>query len=352
MKRKTFNRLLIAGAGLGVASCSVPLKVGEDKSNSISDSLKIKPKRLKEGDTIGLIAPGSAFSKEAYKRTLENIESLELKYKNAKNLFKSYGYVAGTDKERIDDIHEMFDDKEVDAVWCVRGGYGTTRIIEDLDYKLIKNNPKIIVGYSDITALLQAINSRTGLITFHGPVGASELTPYTLEQFRKVLFENKAKVRIPIYKDLENEDQAFHPSIVVKGRMWGELIGGNLSLLSALSGTKFNLRLKDRIVFIEDVGEKPYRIDRMLTQLVNSTDINNAAGILLGIFNDCDVKPGTEGTLRLLDTLKDRLEPLGIPVFYGFSFGHIKNMCTLPVGIKAEFDMGTEELTLLENAVI
>ncbi len=351
MKRKTFNRLLFAGAGLGVASCSVPLKIGKDERN-LNEPLKIKPKRLSVGDTIGLIAPGSAFSKEAYKRTLENIESLGLRYKNAQNLFKNYGYVAGTDKERINDIHEMFADKEVDAVWCVRGGYGTTRIIEDLDYKLIKNNPKIIVGYSDITALLQAINSRTGLITFHGPVGASELTSYTLEQFRKVLFENEARVRIPIYENIDNEEQAYRPSILVKGKMRGELIGGNLSLLSALSGTNFNLRLKDKIVFIEDVGEKPYRIDRMLTQLVNSTDIYNAAGILLGVFNDCDVKPGTEGTLRLLDTLKDRLEPLGIPVFYGFSFGHIENMCTLPVGIEAEFDMGTEELILLENAVV
>ena len=352
MKRKTFNRLLFAGAGIAVASCSVPLKVGEDKSNTIKEPLKLKPKRLKAGDTIGLIAPGSAFSEEAYERTIENIESLGLNYKNAQNLFKSYGYVAGTDKERIDDIHEMFADKEVDAIWCVRGGYGTTRIIENLDYKLIKNNPKIIVGYSDITALLQAIHVSTGLITFHGPVGASELKPYTLEQFRKVLFENKEKLRIPIYKNEDSEDTAFIPSIIVKGKMRGELIGGNLSLLSSLSGTKYNLNLKDKIVFIEDVGEKPYRIDRMLTQLINSTDISKSAGILLGIFNDCDVKPGTEGTLRLMDTLKDRLEPLGVPVFYGFSFGHIKNMCTLPVGIEAEFDMGNKELVLLENAVI
>ena len=350
MNRKNFNRLVFAGAGLGIVSCAVPLKVDNVKQGTAP--LKIKPKKLKKGDTIGLIAPGSAFSKEAYNRTIENINSLGLRYKNANNLFSDYGYVAGSDTQRIDDIHQMFADKDVDAIWCVRGGYGTTRIIENLDYKLIKNNPKIIVGYSDITALLQAINMKTGLITFHGPVGASELTPYTLNQFKKIIFGGNAKVKIPIYKEEEVEDQAFVPYTMVKGKMKGELIGGNLSLLSALSGTQFNLNVKDKILFIEDIGEKPYRIDRMLTQLIYSTNITKAAGILLGIFNDCDVEPGTEGTLRLKETLKDRLESLGVPVFYGFSFGHIKDMCTLPVGLEARFDMEKMELTLLENPVV
>jgi len=341
--------MIIAGAGLGAVSCSIPLKVGA--GDKYDKAKKIKPKKLKKGDTIGLIAPGSAFSKDAYNRTIKNIKSLGLKYKNANNLFKDYGFVAGTDKERIDDIHQMFSDNTVDAIWCVRGGYGTTRIIENLDYNLIRSNPKIIIGYSDITALLNAINAKTGLVTFHGPVGATELTPYTLDNFKKVLFSNSASVKIPVFYNVEEENGAFVSSVIVDGNMRGELIGGNLSLLSAMSGTKFNLHLKDKLLFIEDVGEKPYRIDRMLTQLLFSTDISKASGIILGVFKDCDVDPGTDGSLTLLETIKDRLEPLGLPLFYGFSFGHIKDMCTLPIGIEAKFDMSKKELVLLENSL-
>lgn len=349
MKRRDFNKLLIAGTGISVMSCAVPKTIQNNvQRNGIS---KIKPKMLKKGDTVGLVAPGSAFSDKAYKSTIENLENIGLKYKKADNLFSKYGYVAGTDKQRVDDLHQMFSDKEVDAIWCVRGGYGTTRFLDDLDYDLIKRNPKIIVGYSDITALLQAIHVKTGLITFHGPVGSSELTPYTLDNFKKVLFERNNRTVIKIF-DSDKKEDVFVPSIIVEGAMQGELVGGNLSLLSAISGTDFTLDLTDKILFVEDIGEKPYRIDRMLTQLIYSTQIKKASGIVCGVFNDCDVEEGTEGTLRLKETIKDRLADLGIPVFYGFSFGHIKDMCTLPVGIEARFDMDEKEFILLENAVV
>jgi len=349
MKRSDFGKLVLAGGVLGLASCAVPAKIRDNDINEIRPV--IKPKRLKRGDTVGLIAPGSAFSKKAYKRTIENLKKLGLKYKNSENLFGQYGFVAGKDEDRIEDLHQMFEDKEVDAIWCVRGGYGTTRLLYDIDYELIKNNPKIIIGYSDITALLQAITKMTGLITFHGPVGSSELTDYNLENIKKVLFSGSENIGITQYTDEEQKNE-YKSYILKKGKMRGELLGGNLSLLSALAGTKFDLDVKDRIVFIEDIGEKPYRIDRMLTQFIQSTNLEQASGILLGVFNDCDVVEGTEGSLTLKETLKDRLGNLGVPVYYGFSIGHIKNMCTVPVGIKAEFDMKNKELVLLENAVI
>lgn len=349
MKRRDFSKLILAGGALSIASCAVPHEIRENDFSELMPT--IKPKRLKRGDTVGLIAPGSAFSKKAYTKTLKNLKSLGLKYKNAKNLFGTYGYVAGKDKDRIADIHEMFEDNTVDAIWCVRGGYGTTRLLYDLDYDLIKRNPKIIVGYSDITALLQAINKMTGLVTFHGPVGATEMTEYNLENFKKVLFMNSMNTGISQYVG-EAPDFIDASFVLKKGKMKGQLVGGNLSLLSSLAGTKYDLDVKDKIVFIEDVGEKPYRIDRMLTQFIQSTNLEQASGVLLGVFNDCDVEEGKEGSLRLKETLFDRLGGLGIPVYYGFSFGHIDNMCTLPVGIRAEFNMKNKELVLLENCVI
>lgn len=349
MKRKNFNRLILAGTTIGFTSCAVPSNIVKDNKTSIN--INIKPKRLKKGDTVGLIAPGSPFSEQAYQQTLNNLETLGLKFKNANNLFKKFGYVAGSDKERIDDIHQMFSDKDVDAIWCVRGGYGTTRLMYDLDYNLIRKNPKILVGYSDITALLQAIHIKTGLITFHGPVGSSELPPYSLESFKNVLMNPKKEYIITSF-DIENTKSEYISEVISKGDMKGVLAGGNLSLLASMAGTPYNINAKGKIVFIEDIGEKPYRIDRMLTQLIQTTDLGDANGILLGVFNDCDVQEGDSNSLKLKETIKDRLGELGVPVYYGFSFGHIKNNCTLPVGIEAKFDTIKKELTLLENAVV
>ena len=347
MKRKDFNRLLLLSAAGGLASCVTPK--GKAGSHGNFSSKIIKPPKLKKGDTVGLIAPGSHFSADAYKRTLENLEKLGLKFKNATNLFKKYGYVAGSDKERLDDIHQMFADPEVKAIWCVRGGYGTTRLLYDLDYELIRHNPKIIAGYSDITALLNAIFKKTGLVTFHAPVGSSKMNEYTFDNFKKILMEgDKPGIKIHNYT-FDNDAPEYRKYVITEGDMTGRLAGGNLTLLAAIAGTPYQLDAKDKIVFIEDIEEKPYRIDRMLTQLIQTSKLETAAGILLGIFKGCDAEG--DNTLRLHETLKDRLAPLGIPVFYGFAFGHVEAMCTLPVGIKAHFDYRKEELTLLENAV-
>ena len=151
---------------------------------------RIRPKKLKIGDTIGLISPASPVSDEAYSRTLKNLENLGFKYKTGDNILKKYGYLAGDDKGRVEDIHKMFADPEIDAVWCIRGGYGTTRIINDIDYSVIKNNPKVFIGYSDITALHLAIYQKTGLVSFHGPVASSEFTDYTTKCFKNLFFEN------------------------------------------------------------------------------------------------------------------------------------------------------------------
>ena len=354
MKRKDFNKLVILGAA-GYVSCNTTSVIPQSQEVSKRQmSVKkplLKPKKLKEGDTIGLIAPGSPFSKEAYERTVSNIIRLGFKYKNAKNLFLKYGYLAGDDKSRIEDIHQMFSDPEVDAIWCVRGGYGTTRLLYDIDYDLIEKNPKILMGYSDITALLQAIHKKTGLVTFHGPVGSTEMTDYNIANFRSVLMSTDNNTRIT-NKVTINESKEFNPQIIVNGHLKGQLAGGNLTLLAAIAGTEFQLDAKDKLIFIEDVGEKPYRIDRMLTQLRQTAHLKEANGIVLGVFKDCDAEPDEKNTLTLKETLIDRLGYLDIPVFYGFSFGHIEQICTIPVGIDATFVMDKQELILLENAVV
>jgi muramoyltetrapeptide carboxypeptidase len=262
-----------------------------------------------------------------------------------------YGHLAGTDAERLADFHAAFRDKEVKGVWCVRGGYGCTRILPQVDYKLIRQNPKVLIGYSDVTALLNAIHQRTGLIGFHGPVGATPFTEYNVIHLQQTLLQGKSPQLISLsQKNLEKEDPDYQPVVIRGGKAKGVLVGGNLCLLATMAGTPFQVDFKDKLVFMEDVGEKPYRIDRMLTQLSQSSNLHLAKGIVLGVFEDCLPK-NEEYSLTLLDTLKDRLEKLGIPVLYGFSFGHIQNMCTFPIGVEAMLDADKKEVTLLESGV-
>lgn len=313
----------------------------------------IKPRRLKLGDTLGVIAPSSALSEERIQKALKNLTDLGFKLKVGKNISAQNGYLAGTDQQRLDDLHEAFSDKEVDAIWCIRGGYGATRILPYVDYDLIKKNPKIFIGYSDITALLIAIYQKTGLITFHGPVGTSDYTPYTKPNALNILMNP-----IPQYvinhaeENLKNESNLFKPAVITPGKCRGKLIGGNLSLLSAMDGTPYALKdLKGKILFLEDIDERPYRVDRMLTQMLQAHNFKQLAGIALGVFEGCNPKP-TENSWSLMECFKDRLGNLGIPVMYGLSFGHITDQFTLPLGIEAELNTEGGVMTFLESSVI
>lgn len=344
MKRRDILKGLAAVSFLG---SPVFGKIRRNEKHKI-----IKPKRLKTGDTVAVIAPASGLSRESFDNALKNLESLGLKTKVGKSARGNRGFLAATDKERLDDLHWAFSDKEISAVWCVRGGYGAGRLLPDIDYNLIRKNPKILIGYSDITAFHLAISNNTGLVTFHGPVAASELSDYTKKHVTNVLMNPSAPYKIELSEyNKANASNLFKTETIVGGKCRGKLIGGNLSLLSALAGTPFALaNLKGKILFIEDVGEQPYRIDRMLTQLRQSADLRSLAGIALGIFEDCN--PRTKDTQTLLDVVKDRLGDLGIPVIYGLSFGHIRDQFTLPVGIEAELDTTNATMTLLETSVI
>ncbi len=336
MNRRKFNKNIILGLSLPALTFSDILNPMEER----------KAKALKEGNTIGLIAPGSPIPPERYEKAIENMKSLGFEVKYTKRSRLVNGYLAGTDQDRLDDLHQMFMDKEVDGIWCLRGGYGCTRLLPHINYGLIKKNPKVIIGYSDVTALLLAIYQKTGLIGFHGPAAVSEFTPYTVEQIKAIIMSSQKEYSIPLsIVNQKKEDTDYHTQVLVEGSAEGKLVGGNLSLLAAMVGTKYLPTFKNKIVFIEDIGEKPYSIDRMLTQLLQATDLAKAAALVLGVFKNCKA-PEKGYSLSLKETIQDRLGNLDIPLVFGFPFGHIPNQCTLPVGLNAALKTKTLELIL------
>ncbi len=312
----------------------------------------IKPRRLLKGDTIGVIAPSSGVSGQTFDEALQNLEDLGFKTKVGKYARGGRGFLSGTDNERLHDLHWAFKTREIKAVWCMRGGYGASRLLPKIDYKLIKKNPKILVGFSDITALHIAIFRKTGLVTFHGPVGTSNFTDYTKTQLLNTLMRptKRYEVKLPDVPEGGNPE-LYKTRVITPGKCTGRLIGGNLSLLSAMTGTPYGLRkVKGKILFIEDVSEAPYRIDRMLTQMRQSINMRVLAGIAIGVFTRYESEPG-QPSQSLMEVLSERLGGLGIPVIYGLSFGHIRNQITIPIGVKAELDTHKSTITLLETGV-
>jgi muramoyltetrapeptide carboxypeptidase len=314
----------------------------------------IKPKRLRAGETVAIIAPSSGVSAETFDKAVQKMQSLGFRTKEGVNARKINGFLAGTDKERLADLHQAFADKEVDAVFCVRGGYGASRLLSKIDYNLIRRNPKIFVGFSDITALHLAIAQNTGLVTFHGAGAASINSEYTEKHLLDVLMNpvSRHKLESSAFNTAQ-EDDTYKTRIIRAGKSSGRLVGGNLSLLAALAGTPFGLKsLRGKMLFIEDVNERPYRLDRMLTQLRQSADFRGVSGVAIGICDGCDVPRDDVATPTAADVFKERLGDLGVPVIYGLSFGHIREQFTLPVGIQAQMNTADVSLTLLEPAVL
>ncbi len=336
--------LLSLVGGTGFASTS---------ARSSSRPKLIKPKRLKAGDTVAVIAPASGATPEAFERALANVATLGLKGKVGKYARGSKDYLSGTDAERLHDLHWAFEDKEVNGIWCVRGGSGAPRLLQDINYSLIKKNPKVFIGYSDITSLHMAIAQQTGLVTFHGPVASSELSEYTKTHLVNSVISPPANYKIqPSEYNLAQASALFKPLVITPGKARGRLIGGNLSLLSAIAGTQYAMRdVKGAILFAEDINEPPYKVDRLFTQLRQTCDMKSLAGVALGVFSS-DKAATDADTAMTLRVLKDRLGDLGIPVISGLSIGHIRDQFTLPMGIEAELDTSTATVSMLESPVI
>ena len=310
----------------------------------------IKPKRLQKGSIIGLVTPGGPITKKQLDSTVEKLTSLGFQAYFTETVLDTYGYFAGTDEARAKDLMNMFANQNVDGILSVRGGYGAIRILDLLDYNLIQKNPKALIGYSDITALLIAIYQKTGLVTFHGPVGISTFNDFSLQSLEKVVFKPKKHYKYPYQREPETDDNPeFDFYTLIPGQARGKLIGGNLSVIDSMIGSAFEPDFDGKIVFLEEIHEKTYKIDKMLTHLVQATNIRKAAGIVLGIFNRCssDEEPG----FSLKETIANTLKVLNIPMAYGFPFGHVANKITLPTGTEASFDATKRTLQLLEKAV-
>ena len=314
----------------------------------------VKPKRLSPGDTVALVAPSSnAWEDEDIRFAIETVESLGFRVKPGKNLFRRTDYLAGSDEERAADLNAAFNDDSADAVFAMRGGYGAQRILPYLDYDLIEHNPKILLGFSDITALHCAIHRRCGLICFHGPTALRTWSDYTLAEMRKTLMEPAAPVRLaappPFDARPGKVERENRVTVLSGGKARGPLIGGNLTLLSGLLGTPYQPNFNGAILFLEDVGESPYRLDRMLTHLWLAGVFQACAGVACGKFTDA--KPDGGRSRSLEEILRDRLEGLGKPAVRGLMIGHVDDIATIPIGAQAELNGDTGELTLLEAAV-
>jgi muramoyltetrapeptide carboxypeptidase len=316
--------------------------------------MPLRPPRLEPGDTIGLIAPaGPVRSPDAIHRAIARLEQLGFRLHTASHLFQSRGYLAGSDRQRLADLHRLFQNPRIKAILCARGGYGSTRLIPHLNLNLIRNHPKIFVGYSDVTALHAAIHTLTGLITFHGPMagpdlGRPDLPEFTLRSLLHTLTQPHPPGSIL--------DPATRPLVRIlrKGRATGPLLPANLSMLVATLATPYQPDFHNRILCLEEVAEPPYRIDRMLTQLLHSGLLDQIAGIAIGRCERCTDPPTAEPDPHGTETLRvweERLRPLRKPILFGLPFGHTALNATLPWGVRAELDAVRGDLHLLEPAV-
>jgi muramoyltetrapeptide carboxypeptidase len=313
----------------------------------------LKPRRLAPGQVVGLINPaGATYLRQDVEYAKESLSALGLHCEEGKHLLDRYGYLAGTDEARAEDVNAFFKDDGIDAIMAVRGGWGCARILPLLDYAAIGKNPKVLCGYSDITALLVAIHARTGLVTFHGPDGISTWNAFSVEIFKRILFAGEPLIlqnpRAPGDNLAPSKDRI---DTITPGIARGPLIGGNLSVLAGIVGSPYLPSGDGAVLFLEDVGEEIYRIDRMLTQLRLAGILDRLAGFVFGKCSNCSPGEGY-GSLTLPDVLKDHIAPLKIPAWAGAMIGHIESKFTLPVGLAAEIDATAGTIRLLEPAVI
>ena len=316
--------------------------------------MPLKPPHLNYGDTIAILAPASAPpDPKAVDRSVATLEALGFRAKLAPNVRRRWGFLAGTDRQRAGDLMKMFADPKVQAILCLRGGYGTPRLLPLLDYAAIRSHPKIFIGYSDITALHCAFLAKANLVSFHGPILNSDfikdnLPDFTFQSFLKTLMKPSAAGSICQGYRGKTVD------ILRPGTASGPLLGGNLSLLCALLGTPFQPFFKNKILFFEDLDEVPYRFDRMLTHLLNAGLLQQVAGIAVGINKGCrdpKARKTKEYRQTIQDVLKERLLPLKVPIVTGLPFGHIRLNATLPIGVRATLDARKGDLVIMEAAV-
>lgn len=307
-----------------------------------------KPKALKLGDTIGIIAPSSPADIDKVYKARSYINNMGFKVKLGKSCFETWGYLSGVDSIRAEDLDNMFADKEVDGILCLRGGYGASRILDKINFNIVKDNPKIFVGYSDITVLHTSFNQICDLVTFHGPMAASnmsdEIDQFTIDSFLKAITSTDP---------LGNIENPINEKIgcLVPGEATGEITGGNLALIAGTLGTPYEINAKGKLLLIEEVEEEPYRVDRMLTQLALAGKFKDANGIILGDFKNCTPKEYVN-SLSLMEVFQSTIVPFNKPTIYNLKAGHSFQKITIPFGVEAKMVSDEGKLTILERAAI
>ena len=343
-ERREFIKL----AGLGSASLLFPFSF----SSLFYLNSTIFPPRLKKGDIVGIVSPaGPTFKKSDLSKVESSIAGLGLKVKFGKYVLSKHGYLAGIDEERVADIHDMFENDSIKAVMAMRGGWGSNRILDMIDFDLIGNNPKIVIGFSDITSLLIAIYAKTGLITFNGPVATSIWGRFTSGWFKNILMEGMSvTMKNPLTKP-DGTPNNFHKITTINsGTAEGRLIGGNLTAITSMLGSEFLPDWEGKILFLEEVNEKIYHIDRLLTQLKIAGVLDKVSGVVIGKCVQCKPSKITQ-SLSLEEVFLDRFKPIAVPVYSGAMIGHIERIFTLPIGVKARMNADVGSIELLEPAV-
>ncbi|MGK7924638.1 MAG: LD-carboxypeptidase [Spirulina sp.] len=344
MKRRYF---LSTAAAIAAAFLLRPTSIAWGQTGNL-----IKPKALKTGDIVGIITPSSpVLDPEDLAKIAPTLEYFGLGVKFAPHVGTRSRFTDSI-RDRLDDIHGMFADPEVRAIMA-RGGYGALQLLDRIDYDLIRNNPKIFLGFSDVTALHIAIHQQTNLVTFHGPNYFSAFSEYTRDRFRRAIFETQP-LGILTNPSEENLLRPQHRLRTVRGGQGkGQLIGGNLSLIVAMMGTPFEIETKGKILFLEDIGEDTYRIDRMLTQLRLAGKFDNVKGIIWGECRRCGLNSPNDTSIYTLGEVIDGiLGTAGVPVLAGMTLGHTADKLTLPLGIEAILDADAGTLNAIESGVI
>lgn len=296
----------------------------------------IKPQALRPGDIIGVAAPASPFDQQAFERGIAVLESMGYQVKIPENLFMRHGYLAGSDTDRAALLMNLFEDESIKAVFCARGGFGSMKLLPLLDFEMICARPKILLGFSDITALLVTIYNRCGMVTFHGPIVTSlkKDTDKTCSALVAAIGSSRPIVLKP-----------GKAVILNPGRASGRLVGGNLTSLCHLMGTPYEPHFGGHLLFLEDRGEAPYRIDRMLSQLHLAGHLDAVAGVILGSFQDC-------GPLEdVHSVIKEAFRHTGVPILAGFEIGHGTDNLTVPIGLEAGLDTQDCSLQLQGSAI-
>lgn len=305
---------------------------------------KIKPPQLKKGDKVIFICPSSPIeiSSSRVQDAIKYLENLGLEVVLGNSCYHKDSYLAGSDEIRLQDLMEAFLRKDIQGIFCLKGGYGATRIVDKIDYKIIHDNPKLLMGFSDITVLLNAINQRANLVTAHGLVGIFMSHP-NCDQFSRENFENFlfGSLKDQIFTSPNGEWQLINEGVVN-----GELVGGNLSLISSLLGTKYDIDFKEKIVFIEDVNESPYRLDRMFSSLRLAGKLDQAKGFILGTFSGCEMEADGK---TYSDVIKDYFSKSDKPTIFNFACGHGFPFINLPIGLEVEFNASQGSVQILEN---